>query len=456
MQIFEYPYVIITILVFCFMIAGAIGLYFAVKGYKNANGMAEKGFCRIGHLENEYKRLQLRGTMRCLVYVNMSAEEMIRYNQQPKAMRILSQIQKILYRVFLENNGNLISNYTTFNFAILAVSNPEKTEMLIKRCKTEINRMISINEAASSVNVNMGIYSTDSTESDFETALSRAKQACTMAEEKDIFWCSWDRESGKEFVRKTKIENTIQNEIENNRFFLEYQPIIDSVTGKPVGAEVLARLNSKEDGILSPKMFLSAVTNVGLSKKFDYHIFEKNCKWISNSRENREKYVYTINFSRATLCHRSFADEIMLIIEKYGIKPYCVAVEILEDKNLSAEEKAVMRDNIKKLREHGILILLDDFGGGYTSFNDLNDFGIDIVKIDKSITQNCLTPSGLLILKNIIRTAKELGFKTLCEGVETKEHDAVIKEAGCDMIQGYYYYRPMPVTQLEKLFENNQ
>lgn len=99
------------------------------------------------------------------------------------------------------------------------------------------------------------------------------------------------------------------------------------------------------------------------------------------------------------------------------------------------------------------MILLDDFGKGYTSFGDLADFDISIVKIDKAITQNAINQTGFLILKNIIRTAHDLGFKTLCEGIETEAHKNAVADAGGDMFQGYYFYRPMPVTQLETLFE---
>ena len=89
----------------------------------------------------------------------------------------------------------------------------------------------------------------------------------------------------------------IEKEIDNNRFFLEYQPILDAKTKKVIGAEVLSRLNSESEGVLSPGSFLSAVDSVGLNDKFDYYIFEKNCKWISNDKKQREGYKYTINFS---------------------------------------------------------------------------------------------------------------------------------------------------------------
>ena len=83
----------------------------------------------------------------------------------------------------------------------------------------------------------------------------------------------------------------------------------------------------------------------------------------------------------------------------------------------------------------------------------MTDFDISIVKIDKSITQNAISQTGFLVLKNIIKTAKELGFRTICEGIETEEHKKLVVDAGCDILQGYYFYRPMPVKQFETLVE---
>ena len=97
-----------------------------------------------------------------------------------------------------------------------------------------------------------------------------------------------------------------------------------------------------------------------------------------------------------------------------------------------------------------------DFGSGYTTFGDLQNLDVSIVKIDKSITQGATNETGFIILKNIINTARDIGFKTLCEGVETKEHEEAAMKAGCDLLQGFYYYRPMSVAMLEKLFDNNK
>lgn len=451
MQIFEYPYVIITVLVMVILVMGIAGLYFTMKSVKTAKGTVEKRFCGIGKLENDFDKAGKAGKRRCVLYIALSLDNMIRLYSQTNAMGMYEQIKRILLIHFGTGNGNEISVYGKENFVAINCFESEEMAGHIERSFKEINEIFLKYGAVNVVRMNFGYHLTGSNYVSFKTALSRAKQACSMAEHNSNLYCEWDSASGKNFERKIKIENNIQKEIENNRFFLEYQPIVDAEANKIIGAEVLSRLNSPTEGILTPKVFLSAVNNVGLNRKFDYYIFEKNCKWISSDKENRMKYVYTINFSRYTLCDENLAENIISIIEKYDIDYSCIAVEILEDKNLNETEKSIAVKNLSALKEKGIIILLDDFGKGFTNFSDLKDFDISIVKIDKSITQNATSETGFLILKNIIKTAHDLGFKTLCEGVETEEHRKAVVNAGCDILQGYLLYRPMPVTQFESL-----
>ena len=452
MQFFEYPYVIITILLIIFFVMGLIGLYFTIKSVKTSKGTAEKSFCGIGKIESDFEKAVAIRKNCCVVYISLSLDNMKRLYSEPKANRMYEQIKRILLIHFGLATGSEISIYGKEGFVALTNFDAEEIAQHIDNSFKEINETFANNGAVNVVHINFGYFITGSKEVSFKTALMRAKQACSMAEDKEMLSCQWDSSNGKEFVRKIKIENNIQNEINNNKFFIECQPILTAQTNKIIGAEVLSRLNSSTEGILSPSLFLSAVNNVGLNQQFDYYIFEKICKWISNDKENRMKYVYTINFSRYTLCDPKLADNIIRITNEYGIKHSCIAVEILEDKSLNDEELALIVKNLNCLKAKGISILLDDFGKGYTSFNDLTHFTVDIVKIDKSITQNAITPNGFLILKNLIKTAHDLGFKTLCEGIETEEHQNAARNAGCDMLQGYYYYKPMPVTRFETLF----
>ena len=453
MQIFEYPYVIITILAIIFLVMGLVGLYFTMKSVKTAKGTAEKSFCGIGKIENDFEKAGALRENRAIIYISISLDSMKRLYSESKAIRMYSEIKRIMLNHFSLSINGEISLYGNENFVALNGLEPKEIEERIEKCYSEISEAFVKHDAVGVVRVNFGYHHTSSTEVNFKTALSRAKQALSMAEDKEVLYCRWDNTNGKIFERKIKIENNIQNEIDNNKFFLEYQPILDAKTNKIMGAEVLSRLNSSSEGVLTPGHFLSAVSNVGLNEKFDYYIFEKNCKWISSDKETRTKHVYTINFSRHTLCDPDMAETIINIVEKYGIDYSCIAVEILEDKDLNKDEKSSMVKNLKRLKEKGVLILLDDFGKGYTSFGDLADFDINIVKIDKSITQNATNKTGFLILKNIIRTAHDLGFKTLCEGIETEEHKKTAVDAECDILQGYYFYRPMPVAQFETLFD---
>lgn len=453
MNLFEYPYIIITILAIIIILMGLIGLYFTLKSVRTAKDSVEKSFCSLGRIENDFKKAVSTGKSCSIVYISLSLDNMKRLYPESKASRMYEQIKRILFNHFCITANGEMSIYDEESFVILLGLDADKTAQCIDKCCETINEVFVRHGAVNVVRMNFGYHVTGSTDVSFKSALSRAKQACSIAEHKNIPHCQWDNSIGRAFERKIQIENSINNEIDNNRFFLEYQPILDAQTNKIIGAEVLARLNSSTEGILSPGHFLSAVNNVGLNGKFDYYIFEKNCKWIAADREKRIRYVYTINFSRYTLCDGKFADNIIDIIEKYGIDYSCIAVEILEDKSINDEEKSIMTANLSRLKEKGIMILLDDFGNGYTGFGDLTDFDINIVKIDKTITQNALTDAGLVILKNIIRTAHDLGFKTLCEGVETEEHQNTVVEAGCDMLQGYYFYRPMPVARLEALLK---
>ena len=452
MQIFEYPYVIITILVMFFLLMGVIGLYFTMKSVKTAKGTVAKSFCGIGKIENDFEKAGAAQKNRCIVYISISLDNMKRLYPESRAIRMHEQIEQILLGNFGFDVNSEISIYDKESFVALNNFTSEETIRHIDKSFREINQAFVKYGVVNVVHIHFGLHSTSSTDVSFKTALARAKQACSIAEEKSNLYCEWDSANVKKFEQKIKIENSIQHEIDNNRFFLEYQPIINAKTNKIMGAEVLSRLNSPTEGILTPKIFLSAVNNVGLNQKFDYYIFEKNCKWISSDKQNRMKFVYTINFSRYTLCDQDLAENIIKIIEKYGIDYSCIAIEILEDKNLQDNEKTLMIKNITRLKEKGVLILLDDFGKGFTNFGDLTDFDISIVKIDKSITQNAINQTGFLILKNIIKTAHDLGFMTLCEGIETEEHKKAAVDAGCDILQGYYFYHPMPVTQLETLF----
>ena len=452
MQIFENPYIVIAAMAIGVVILVSIGICFALRGVKAVNGQSERSFISISKMEHCFKKIGKSRISRLVIYINLSTDDLRVSRSEQK---LLLEIKRKLLDVFANGEESFVATYDDTNYIVLASLDAETIRRQIESCITDSNEILSKHSAFNIVSVIIGAFDSSRIEVNFDEAVGRAKQACMLAKTQKTAYAEWDASSGKELEKKIKIEKTIHKEIDNNRFFLEYQPVIDAKTRKIIGAEVLSRLNSESEGILPPKSFLSAVDSVGINEKFDYYIFEKNCKWISNDKKQRENYKYTINFSRSTISEPEFVEKITSIAEKYDLKFSCLAVEILEDKNIIGEAKQQMIDNLSTLKEKGISILLDDFGSGYTTFVDLQNLDISIIKIDKSITQNAVTETGFKILKNIIQTSKDIGFKTLCEGIETKEQEDVVIEAGCDLLQGFYFYKPMSVANLEKILETS-
>lgn len=452
MHIFENPYIVIAAMAIGVVILVSIGICFALRGVKAVNGQSERSFISISKMEHCFKKIGKSRISRLVIYINLSTDDLRVSRSEQK---LLLEIKRKLLDVFANGEESFVATYDDTNYIVLASLDAETIRRQIELCITDLNEILSKHSAFNIVSVIIGAFDSSRIEVNFDEAVGRAKQACMLAKTQKTSYAEWNASSGKALDKKIKIENNIEKEIDNNRFFLEYQPVLDAKTRKIIGAEVLSRLNSESEGILPPKSFLSAVDSVGINEKFDYYIFEKNCKWISNDKKQRENYKYTINFSRSTISEPEFVEKITSIAEKYDLKFSCLAVEILEDKNIIGEAKQQMIDNLSTLKEKGISILLDDFGSGYTTFLDLQNLDISIIKIDKSITQNSVTETGFKILKNIIQTSKDIGFKTLCEGIETQEQEEAAIKAGCDLLQGYYYYKPMSVANLEKILETS-
>ena len=450
MHVFENPYIIIASLAIGVVVLAAISICFAVRGLRAANGQTERSFTSISKMESRFKAMG-KSRSRLVLYINLSTDNLRISRSEQK---LFLEIKHNLLNTFANGEESFAAAYDDKNYIVIANLDAETVKEQIETCINDINKILLKHSAFNVVTVRIGSYDSSRIQVNFDDAVARAKQACMLAKTQKTSCVEWTASSGKALEKKIKIENNIEKEIDNNRFFLEYQPVLDAKTKKIIGAEVLSRLNSESEGILAPKSFLSAVDSVGINEKFDYYIFEKNCKWISNDKKQREGYKYTINFSRSTISEPEFVEKITNIAEKYDLKFSCLAVEILEDKNIMGKAKQQMIDNLSLLKEKGISILLDDFGSGYTTFGDLQNLDISIIKIDKSITQNSVTETGFKILKNIIQTAKDIGFKTLCEGIETKEQEDAAIEAGCDLLQGFYYYKPMSVATLENLFDN--
>lgn len=240
--------------------------------------------------------------------------------------------------------------------------------------------------------------------------------------------------------------------LDRDLFTLVIQPVVDFKDDTAYNAEELSRLNHPERGMIFPDQFLPAVDAQGLCSRFDRYIFQKSCAWMSRTLSEGERFdCLSCNFSRKTLSEEGLARALIQIADRYGVPHHKLGLEITErEKETDAGQ---MIENLNQLKAAGFRIILDDYGNGVTSASDLNQYPLDIVKIDRTILQNACTEKGKAEFCELVTTAAQLGAEVVCEGIETEEQNRFAREAGCHYGQGFLYFKP--ISQ-DKVFEMMQ
>jgi EAL domain-containing protein (putative c-di-GMP-specific phosphodiesterase class I) len=198
-----------------------------------------------------------------------------------------------------------------------------------------------------------------------------------------------------------------------------------------------------------PDKFIPLFERNGFISKLDDYMFSSVARQQAEWKIKDMKTVpVSVNLSRAHFVQDDLANSIAGIVDSYGIDHKLVEVEITE--SAFVDNKGVILDTVNALREKGFTVSMDDFGSVYSSLNTLKDLPLDVVKIDKEFFSGD-AEKGNLIVSSVIRLAKSLKMKIVAEGVEIKEQVDFLASENCDMIQGYYYAKPMPVNEFEEL-----
>ncbi|SCG84265.1 putative signaling protein PA1727 [Proteiniborus sp. DW1] len=246
--------------------------------------------------------------------------------------------------------------------------------------------------------------------------------------------------------------NQLRQAEQNNELRLFYQPIIEINTGNIVGTEALIRWEKPGEGLISPARFIPLAEETGLIVSIGEWVLRTACKqhidWIN---KGYKPITVSVNISARQFQQHNFVETILKIINETKIDPSYLVLEITESTAIMNIEYTL--EMLKKLKGLGVQTSIDDFGTGYSSLHKLKEMNVDELKIDKSFIQDLnLDTRNEKIAKTIIILANELKLKVIAEGVETKEQQEFLKENGCINAQGYYYSKPLPADELEKLF----
>ena len=243
--------------------------------------------------------------------------------------------------------------------------------------------------------------------------------------------------------------------LERKEFVVFYQPKYDLNNKRFISSEALIRWNSQKYGLLPPTKFLAKAESMGLIHDIDIYVLRQVCEDLNDLiRRGRRALPVSVNFSLFEFYSPNFLDKIMGILDEFNVPPHLIEIEITEATSQANQFLSI--SIIKKLKEKGIRVLMDDFGIGFSNVGNLRKIPFDVVKIDKSFIDGIVTDvKSREIVKFLIGLCKINGMEVVAEGVDNKEQVEILKKAHCDTIQGFYYSRALEKKAFEQFLENN-
>lgn len=251
-----------------------------------------------------------------------------------------------------------------------------------------------------------------------------------------------------------KMESSVQKAMENGDFKLYLQPKVNLKTGCVTCAEALVRWHDPEHGMIPLKDFLPHMEDNGYIRDLDCYLFNKACKYIDKwFNQYNKKINISFNLNKAYFSDSFFMTEYTSVFNKYSFPAECICIELVE--SIVLNNVVRLEPLVKEIYDFGFTCALDDFGSGFSAFSVLTSVKLSELKIDRSLFKNFNNPKEHLLIKHIIEIGHDMGMSCVAEGVETKQYAEYLKKIGCDYIQGFYYYKPMPIEEFEAKFVLN-
>ncbi len=243
------------------------------------------------------------------------------------------------------------------------------------------------------------------------------------------------------------IERKLRQALQEDRLQLHYQPKVDIVHNRLVGMEALTRWNDEELGFISPGQFIPIAEERGLISDLGEWSLRTACKQIQQWNETfGTTYRMAVNISPTHFMQPNFLQNVKEILYETSVDPSFIELEVTEESMMTSTEDVITLLN--ELRALGITLAIDDFGTGYSSFSFLKQFPLDSLKIDQSFIRDiALDEDSVAIVAVMIQLGHALDLEVVVEGVEEEEELVILKELGADVVQGYYYSRPIPAEQ---------
>ena len=303
----------------------------------------------------------------------------------------------------------------------------------------------------------LGIALSDATFVEAEHFLRNATIALYRAKATHKPYAFFTPEMHEASLARVQLESDLRQAIERKQFMLHYQPIVSLETGRITGVEALIRWPHPTRGMISPVQFIPVAEETRLVIPMTRWVLEEACGFMQRLRRDfpGDPLSVGVNLSTVEFADASIVTDIRRILERSGLPPGALAVEITESAMMeNAEEAAAM---LSALRSDGVAVHVDDFGTGYSSLAYLHRFPVDRLKVDRSfVSRMDADASNLGIVRAIITLAHDLGQRVVAEGVESASQMNVLRSIGCEYAQGYYLAKPVPEDALRALLASGR
>ena len=254
----------------------------------------------------------------------------------------------------------------------------------------------------------------------------------------------------EEQVWERRVEDDMDRALAANEFKVYLQPKYSTKKEELSAAEALVRWIHPEFGFVSPAKFIPIFERNGFITKLDDYMLTEVSRLQATWMEQGKKLVpISVNVSRAHFTSPDLAEHICSIVDEYKVPHEFIELELTE--SAFFDDKQTLLDTVKKLKEFGFKVSMDDFGAGYSSLNSLKELPLDIIKLDAQFFRDIEDKKRAdLIVCDTIKLAKKLGMQIVAEGIETREQVDFLAGQHCDLIQGFYFAKPLPVAEFEE------
>jgi len=294
------------------------------------------------------------------------------------------------------------------------------------------------------LSIGIAIYPDHGTNSELLTKHADAAMYAVKESGRDGYMI-YDEKMTQKVSHKLNIQNELKTSIDEGRFEMYYQAVVDMQNGKYIGAEALVRWNHPVKGVLTPYEFIDFIEDSPMSVRFGLLVLEKVMQDIKRMQKVVPKdFKVAINISSSHFFKQNFERTLLRICQNAVVDPHNIELELLETHIMQDKQSASQK--IETLKSHGFKVAIDDFGTGYSSLSYLKNFNADKLKIDKSFIRDFLEDNNDKdIVEAVIKLSKVFKLKVQAEGVESLEHHELLQKMGCDTAQGYYYNKPLPL-----------